>query len=423
MAVETDEAPSGRRQLGGRAAGAIVDQFVVAGTSFVLMILVRKKIGAAALGEYAVLINAMILITSMQTAWVGDSLTVMNRFERRVRGALIASQCGFIVLAVVGGSLMVGSVENGRGALLFGAMTALWITEEVGRRVFMARQEFWQLVLNDVIYGAGAFVGVAVLRVLVGRYSVTLVVGAMAIGAGVSILAALVQLPRKEVQVARPSAAAVREMARFGSWRSAQMGIRPLAMFVVRLLIIVFATKTVLGNLEGARLFSQPAMTYVSGVASFLLPLYIEDERRRKRSVPIVLTTVLLVLPVVLYGVGVFVLKAPIAHILLSKNAHVSNTALLGWLMFAVMFAAGQPVANLLIARKLSREIFWVRAADSAIGLAIAVPIIQHVSPDLAPWALSGGMVVGTVALMWLAIRSGRRQQRADAAFAGAVTG
>jgi O-antigen/teichoic acid export membrane protein len=421
MAVDVQQAPTGRRQLGGRAAGAIVDQFVVAGTSFVLMILVRRKIGAAALGEYAVLINAMILITSMQTAWVGDSLTVLNRFERRVRGALIASQCGFIVLAVTAGSLMVGSVEDTRGALLFGGMTALWITEEVGRRIFMARQEFWQLVLNDVIYGAGAFVGIAMLRVLVGRYSVTLVVGAMAIGAGVSILAAFVQLPRKEVRLARPTASAVREMAQFGSWRSAQMGIRPLAMFVVRLLVIVFATKTVLGNLEGARLFSQPAMTYVSGVASFLLPLYIEDERRAKRSVPIVLTTALLVLPVALYGAAVLVLKAPIAHILLSKNAHVSNTALLGWLMFALMFAAGQPVANLLIARKLSRQIFWVRAADSTIGLAVAIPLIKVVSPDLAPWALSGGMVIGTIALAVLAVRSTQRQQRIATAVAQAV--
>ncbi len=72
MVADSLEPLPDRRQLGGRAAGAVVDQFVVAGTSFVLMILVRKQLGSAALGNYVVLITAMILITSMQTAWVGD---------------------------------------------------------------------------------------------------------------------------------------------------------------------------------------------------------------------------------------------------------------------------------------------------------------------------------------------------------------
>jgi O-antigen/teichoic acid export membrane protein len=403
MAAETLEALPDRRQLGGRAAGAIVDQFVVAGTSFVLMILVRKQLGSAALGNYVVLITAMILITSMQTAWVGDSLTVLNRFERGTRTALVSSQLMWIVIAIGAGAVLSLPVEGSGGALLFGCMVAIWITEEMGRRLLMVRQEFWQLVLNDVVYAIGAFLGVAVLRVLFGRYSVTIVVGAMAVGAAASVLAALIQLPRREVPLTRPRARAVREIAPFGAWRAAQMGIRPAALYAVRLLVILLAGHAILGDLEGARLFSQPAMTYVSGIASILLPMYAEDERRRTRTVPVPIMTLLVVVPVVLSALVVIVFKQPLASLLLGHHPNVSIVAILGWLMVAVMFALGQPVANLLIARKKSREIFWVRAADSAIGLTLAIPLIYFVSPNLAPWSLAAGMLVGTLALVWLA--------------------
>ncbi len=320
----------------------------------------------------------------------------------------MSSQVAYIFVALVVGAVMSLPVEGLGGAALFGFMVALWITEEVGRRIFMVRQEFWQLVLNDVVYAAGAFVGVAVLRVVVGRYSVTLVVGAMAIGAAASILAALVQLPRRELRLARPRLRAVREISPFGAWRSAQMGIRPAALYVVRLLVIVLASRKVLGDLEGARLFSQPAMTYVSGVASLLLPMYAEDERRRTRTVPVPVMTMLVVIPVVLSAAVVIVFKHPLAALLLGRHAAVSNTAIIGWLMIAVMFAAGQPVANLLIARKKSREIFWVRAADSTIGLTMAIPLIYFVSPNLAPWSLAAGMLFGTLALIWLARHTAR---------------
>src|SRR3954451_25173249 len=113
--------PGGRSKLGGHAAGAIVDQAVVAVTSLVLMILVRHQLGSAALGFYAILINALALITALQTAWVGDSLTVLDRFEPRVRQGLVASIVMFSAVAIVLGSLMAKPARQGAGGmLLFG---------------------------------------------------------------------------------------------------------------------------------------------------------------------------------------------------------------------------------------------------------------------------------------------------------------
>ena len=42
------------------------------------------------------------------------------------------------------------------GALLFALLSAAWVLEDVGRRLFMTRLEFWKVVINDVVYLVGA---------------------------------------------------------------------------------------------------------------------------------------------------------------------------------------------------------------------------------------------------------------------------
>ncbi len=396
----------GRKQLSNHAAGAIIDQGVVAGTSLVLMVLVRHQLGSAALGVYAILINALALMTAIETAWVGDSLTVLDRFDPKLRRGLAASLLAFGAASLIIGPVLAIGVQPPGGALLFGLMVMLWVFEETGRRLYMARFEFWQLVLNDVIYAAGAFVGLVFLRQIFGAYSVTLVVGAMAIGCALSVLASFLQLPFYELSPAKPSGSELRILSKFASWRSGQMAIRPASLYVVRVVIVILTTKTILGNLEGARLFAQVPMTYVSGVASLLLPMYAEEERRKTRAVPLWLMTALLVVPILGYTAIILHWKHFFAHKLLGgKHPYVSSFAIYGWIMVAIMFAAGQPVANLLIARKKSRSIFWVRLADATLGLVLAGAVVRY-NPDLAPWALSVGMLLGTIGLAWLAVQS-----------------
>src|SRR4051794_7980977 len=107
----------GRSKLGGHAAGAIVDQAVVAVTSLVLMILVRHQLGRAALGDYAILINALALITALQTAWVGDSLTVLDRFDHKLRRGLVASIAVFAAVGLSVGSLMAQPAHQSAGGM------------------------------------------------------------------------------------------------------------------------------------------------------------------------------------------------------------------------------------------------------------------------------------------------------------------
>ncbi|HEY1739100.1 MAG TPA: hypothetical protein VGI86_10335, partial [Acidimicrobiia bacterium] len=123
------------------------------------------------------------------------------------------------------------------------------------------------------------------------------------------------------------------------------------------------------------------------------------------RAIPLPLMTFLLVVPIFGYYAIVLHWKVFFARKLLGKNPYVSTFAIYGWGMVALMFAAGQPVANLLVARNKARSVFWVRLADATFGLVLAAVLVKH-DANLAPWALALGMVFGTLGLGVLALKT-----------------
>jgi hypothetical protein len=291
---------------------------------------------------------------------------------------------------------------------LFGLMVALWITEEAGRRLFMARLEFWQLVLNDSIYVVASLASVVALRAAVGSMSLDVFLGGMALGAAAAITVAVVQSPREELRRAPVRGSAVREVTAFGTWRSAQAGIRPLALLVMRVLVAAFASRAALGRVEAARLLLAPAITFVGGAGSFLLSMYSEDERGRRRShtLSIRAAVSLLVGAVCLYGLVALVFTHPLSMFLTAGSFNVNRVAVAGWALFAAGFGAGLPASFAAIARRQSREVFLIRVFDSGVGLALVVPLVLFHMTSLAPMALAFGMFIGAVLLTRLAARS-----------------
>jgi O-antigen/teichoic acid export membrane protein len=77
--------------------GAVTVQLVIAGGSRILQAIAARTLGAAGYGTYAVLYSILVLLLAVQTSWVGDSLTVFDRFDPRIQGAILIS-----VLATVG---------------------------------------------------------------------------------------------------------------------------------------------------------------------------------------------------------------------------------------------------------------------------------------------------------------------------------
>ena len=136
------------RRFSPRAMGAISAQFSQAFGSFVLQALAARTLGLTDFGAFAVLIGGIVLATGIMTGFVGDSLTVLDRSDPRIRTAL---QLWCLILAAGTFVVSAGLAERSglaglHVALVFGAATAAWVVEDTVRRLLMATLRFWSVV-------------------------------------------------------------------------------------------------------------------------------------------------------------------------------------------------------------------------------------------------------------------------------------
>ncbi|MFC9976906.1 hypothetical protein ACFVH6_39000 [Spirillospora sp. NPDC127200] len=394
------------------AGGAVTVQFVTAGGSLLVQALAARALGAAGYGAYALFVAVLVMITAVQTAWVGDTLTVYDRFEPRVRGALIWSVIGTVAAGAAVGALVSAAMglAGAAGTALFALLVALWLVNETGRRLFTARMEFWRLTANDACY---LLVTLAVLGGLLatGRdASVELLLAAMCAGCAASIVLARFRLPAEEYAPAPLRGTALREIAAFAWWRSIQAGIRPTALLLARVMIAAFASTAALAGVEAARLLLAPALTFVNGAGWFLLGDFAKAERegRPMRARQAVRACGLMSGIALVLSLGGVLLVDWLGPLVTGGSFAVDEVALVGWGIYAVCFACTLPLASLATARKRSRTVFAIRGVESLTGLIVLVALLLadpgHAA--YAPYCLGAGGLV-SAAMLWRMLRKG----------------
>lgn len=419
-------------RFAGGAGGAITAQAVTAGGSFLLQVIAVRALGDAGYGRYALCFAVLITVTAVQTGWVGDSLTVLDRHSPELRAALATCLVASVVLGLLGGIVAGFALGLGgwRTAVLFGVLLAAWLLAEAGRRLLMARLEFWKLVVNDLTYLA------VTLAVLVGCHAagaeptLGMFLGAMAVGAAAAVLLAFLQVPGTELADLRPGWRGMGALAAFAAWRSGQAALRPGALLAARLLVLHLASAAALGRLETARLLMAPAQTVINGAGAFLLPAFARAERERPTSrVARRLSrrradraAMLLVAVTLVTGLVVLALLDPLTELVTGGQYEVSAVAVLGWTVFLATSAASLPYVSETVARRLSREVFKARLVDSALGVCLTAMVLtaEPGAVSAVPWLLSVGGVVGAIMLCRLAHRSRSRDQVIEAPVGGA---
>jgi O-antigen/teichoic acid export membrane protein len=412
------------RRFAGGAGAAITAQMVAAGGSFLLQVLAARSLGDAGYGRFAVCLAVIITVTALQTGWLGDSLTVLDRHAPEVRAALATSLIASGLLGLIGG-LLVGvliGLDGWLAPMLFGTLLATWLLEESGRRLLMARLEFWKLVGNDMTYLA---VGLAVLfccRAAGLELTLGVFLGAMTAGAAAAVLLVLVQVPRTELSELRPGLTGMRAVAGFAAWRSAQATLRPAALLAARLLVLHLVSAAAVGRLELARLLMAPAQTVINGAGAFLLPTFTRTERerpgtragRRRQDRRADRAVLALAAATVLSGLIVLGVLGPLGRLISGGRFDVSPIAVLGWTVYLSTWAATLPYVSETVARRLSREVFRARLVDSVVGVALTVAVlaVDHDLVALVPWALAVGGTIGALKLRRLAARTRQSDPR-----------
>ena len=398
------------RNSNARAVLVLASQGISAISALLLELVAARELGASGLGTFTVLWAVLVLYNSAQTGWLGDSLTVLPRFEPRVRRALFRYQWMVLVLAFVVGSAAAIAVNAGdaRTAALFGIALTAWVAEETGRRLFLARLEFAELLLNDAIYAVVATVVALSFLSSNKPYSLDNLFIAMIAGSVASIVAALIRLPKDEFRRPAPGDACMREVASFGAYRAAQISVRPLALLAMGWLVLAGAGADAVGRLEVGRLIIAPAITLVNGAGAALLTLFRNELNLEQEGVPghvggmrklLIQSTVLLGIGTAVYAAVALSLATRLADFLTNGQFAVNTLAVLSWGIFTIMWGLGMPAGNAAVAQGRAKEAFWIRLADSAVGLAFAGAFVI-----LAPrWAPPLGLAIGaSVGVVWL---------------------
>lgn len=385
-----------------------------------LQLLAARTLGLESFGVFALLMGAIVVATGLMTGFVGDSLTILDRQDPRIRGAL-QIWAALLTTATFGVGIGVGMTAGTLslpGAILFGTTMASWVAQDTVRRLLMASMRFWSVVAVDTVHALSAVCVLAVTWSVRHHLQLSDFMLALLVGQVVSATFGLMRVPRSERAAGNWQGAALRTVAAFGAWRGIQQGIRPTTLTVARLLVVVVAGTAAVGALEAARVFTAPALLFVQGIGSFLLALYAADRRapvrvavRRADRAMLGLLAASLVIGAAATGLtGVF------GSVITGSRYSLDPVAVAGWAVFAASVAAAMPYASLAAVRGRQAWVVGLRAVDAVLSIsAVAAALwLLDLRPSFVPFGVAAGAFIGAAFQRALVLRidDGRSQAR-----------
>jgi O-antigen/teichoic acid export membrane protein len=386
---------------GGRGApGAVGAQLAQALASLALSIAAARSLGADGLGVYGLISGGLVLATAIATGLVGDSLTVLDRRARRLRGGLqvVGLSCAVLAGVVGAGVCAAAGLLSWQASAVFGLASAAFILEEFLRRLLMASLRFWSVMAVDAscflatvcwLGGVRAFASLDMLQIML----------ALLVSQIVAIIVALRLLPPSERALAPWREADAIAVLRFGGWRAAQQGVRPGMLTVMRILVVVAAGTVAFGRLEAARVYTAPTLLIVNGIGGYLFATYASKKHEPLAALLRYADVGALMLfgAVLLAGGAAIALLPWAGGVVTGGKFPLDASAASGWVVYSATAGLLMPYGTLAAVIGLHVTAFTLRILETVISLtAVGVVLfVMHASPSWVPAA----MAVATIAL------------------------
>lgn len=392
-----------------QAVGAIIAQAVQALIGLLIQILVARLLGIDDYGRFAILYGVVILATAVVTGLVGDSLVVLDRSQRIVRGGLEAMLLASSMVLGVAAFLVAWGTgfSSALEALLFAVALAAFSIEEIVRRLLIAHMSFIRAALTDVSGFVVAF-GVILAAQLTGILTLSFFLAAIAAGQVVASVVGWFLVPKSDRVLVSLRGADIVAVWRYGVWRGLQQVLRPSLFTTVRLLSLAAAGITAVGLLEAARTYTSPLILVIGGLSSFLFVRFADQRRgggatnsvrEADRAVVFLLagTVVMSVIAVVLIPWA-----SPLAF-----GVEVDPLAVIAWLAYGLSVAIVTPYGALGAVGGKQIAVFLIRLSDTVLAVLIAVVMLMLDVPVSAlPFGLAFASMLGGLALRWLVVAS-----------------
>lgn len=392
------------------ATGAAVAQVWQALGSFLLQVAAAWLLGASGLGVISLSLGVIVFAAALASGVVGDSLVILDRHDRVVRGGLVgmAQLIGLAsTAAATGGMLGLGVLGPAEAAWFAVALVAFQI-EEIVRRALMATMNFWRLVVLDST-ALGFSLATMVVWYFIGRVDVGTFLVALAVGQVAGVVAGVMLLAPNERALAPVTIAGLRRVAGFGLMRGVQVSLTPGLLTAARTVVIVLLGQAALGQVEAARIFVAPAMLVVQGLGSYLLSSYVRDRelpapalvvRARRASVKLLGTAVLA-------GAMVTPLAPVLGYWVTGPSFTVDQFAVAGWALYIAGSATVQPFSSLAAVLGRQPTVLACRAIDASIALGLVWLVLGPLglSASFLPFALAAGLFTGGVLVRHFALK------------------
>jgi O-antigen/teichoic acid export membrane protein len=399
------------------ATGAVLGQVTQALAGLVLQVAAARTLGLAGLATFALVHGAIVLATAVASGMVGDSLTVLDRHEPRIRAGLHV----WAVL-VAGGAGLVGGLLGALtglvgpvGAVVLGLAVTAFVLEDTLRRLLMAAGRWWSLPAVDgtsLVFSLLTLGGCA----LAGRLTLPAFLLALLVGQTCAAVVAWAQAPRAERPGGPWRAPDLRSVWAFGSWRAASQTVRPGVLTVLRLVVVGGLGAAAYGPLEAARVYTAPTLVLVAGLGSYLLPHYVATRgRSAARSIRAADRAALGLAAAVGAITALAVVLLPVAGPLLTGGDYaVPVLAVAGWGAYAVAGAFLLPYSGLATVHRRQRRVLTLRLLEfAALAPLGALVLLVDGGGQWAPLALAAGPVLVGVAVRQAVLRPLARQEAA----------
>jgi O-antigen/teichoic acid export membrane protein len=396
------------------ASGAVAGQVTQALAGLVLQVAAARYLGAAGLATFALVYGLVVLVTAVSSGMVGDSLTVLDRGDPRIRAGLhvwsvlVAGGAGLIG----GAAAAVTGVVPGWAAAVLGLAVVVFVLEDTLRRLLMANGRYWALPAVDMTSLVGALAALVICaaagELTLTSFMVALLVGQTAAGVVAWVWAPAADRPRGPWRA--PDLCVVWS---FGIWRAAAQMIRPGLLTGLRLVVVAAVGAAAYGPLEAGRVYTAPTLTVVAGLGSFLLPHYVAIGRAGGHARP--MTRALrsadrvalgLAGTVAVISLAAVVLQPVVEPLLTGGKYSMPVLAVAGWGAYAVAGAILLPYSAVATVQRRQRRVLGFRLLEFvALGAVALLVTAVHGGERWAPMTLAAGPLLAAVAVRQAVLR------------------
>jgi O-antigen/teichoic acid export membrane protein len=395
------------------ASGAVAGQVTQALAGLVLSVAAARLLGAAGLATFALIYGLVVLVTAVASGMVGDSLTVLDREEPRIRAGLhVWSVLVAGVAGVVGGlAAAVTGVVPGWSAVVLGLAVVAFVLEDTLRRMLMANGRYWSLPAVDMT-SLGFSLLTLVLSASAGELTLADFFLALLVGQTAAGIVAWWRVPTADRPRGPWRSPDLGSVWSFGVWRAAAQMIRPGLLTGLRLVIVAAVGAAAYGPIEAARVYTAPTLTVVAGLGSFLLPHFVTMSRsatdrpitRALRSADRVALG--LAGAVAALSLAAVLLQPVVEPLLTGGKFPLPVLAVAGWGAYAVAGAILLPYSGVATVQRRQRRVLGFRLLEFvALGAVALLVTLVDGGETWAPLALAVGPLLAAVAVRQAVLR------------------